>query len=218
MDEPLPHLVTFKAAILQDIGDISLRNIFSEKELRVWHTQLPIAPAFAMTAHKSQGLTLSHVIIDLEGCRGTEPPYVMLSCVQLLDGVLILHPFAFKEITCRPSKEFRKEEHHLHVLNILMIIEHDSGHIRAATMKELQQIQGSNVLPRLTMSNLNVRSPAGRTITEQLQCELDEFENMFSPRTADPASSQQVSRKKHVLKKRPLTSPAARLSAKSKIP
>ncbi|KAG2340044.1 hypothetical protein BDR05DRAFT_831804, partial [Suillus weaverae] len=48
--------------------------------------------------HKAQRQTLEQVIIDLEGCTSTEAPYVMLSRVTLLDGLLILWPFNKKKI------------------------------------------------------------------------------------------------------------------------
>jgi ATP-dependent exoDNAse (exonuclease V) alpha subunit len=38
-----------------------------------------IMPGFAMTTRKAQGQTLQQVMVDLEGCTGTEAPYVMLS-------------------------------------------------------------------------------------------------------------------------------------------
>lgn len=47
-------------------------------------------PAFAMTAHKAQGQTLEKVVVDLECCRGTESPYVMISRVTSLNGLLLL--------------------------------------------------------------------------------------------------------------------------------
>jgi len=43
-----------------------------------------------MTAHCAQGQTMEHVIIDLQSCRGTEAPYVMISHVCSLEGLLIL--------------------------------------------------------------------------------------------------------------------------------
>ncbi|KAF8123179.1 hypothetical protein EV363DRAFT_1147608, partial [Boletus edulis] len=75
-----------------------------------------------MTAHKSQGMTLEHAIIDLEGCIGTESPYVMLSRVKTLDGVLVLRPFSYKRITCRQSEDVRREFNRLEILNLLTII------------------------------------------------------------------------------------------------
>ena len=68
-------------------------------------TQLPIAPAFAMTAHKAQGQTFNKVIIDLESCKGTESPYVMVSHVTSLNGLLILQTFKFSKIKCHQSQD-----------------------------------------------------------------------------------------------------------------
>ena len=40
--------------------------------------QVPIESGFAMTVYKTQGQTMSRVVVDLAGCSGTfERPYVM---------------------------------------------------------------------------------------------------------------------------------------------
>ncbi|KAI0708648.1 hypothetical protein C8Q76DRAFT_601343, partial [Earliella scabrosa] len=71
-----------------------------------------------LTAHKSQGQTFSRVIVDLESCSGTEPPYVMLSRATSLHGVIILRPFAKSKICCRQSGDIRKEVRRLHILDL----------------------------------------------------------------------------------------------------
>ncbi|KAF8344842.1 hypothetical protein F5887DRAFT_837590, partial [Amanita rubescens] len=63
-----------------------------------------------MTAHKSQGQTLNKAIVDLKDTRGTEAPYVMLSRVRRLDDLLILRPFPFARIRCRPSQDTRRDQ------------------------------------------------------------------------------------------------------------
>ncbi|KAJ7070381.1 hypothetical protein B0H15DRAFT_765219, partial [Mycena belliarum] len=62
-----------------------------------------------ITAHKSQGKTLKHAVVNLRECSGTEAPYVMLSRVTSLDGLLILKSFPKSKITCRQSEEVRCE-------------------------------------------------------------------------------------------------------------
>ncbi|KZV80408.1 hypothetical protein EXIGLDRAFT_594862, partial [Exidia glandulosa HHB12029] len=71
--------------------------------------QLPILPGFAMTTHKAQGETLDGALVDLQGCRGSEPPYVMISRVRRLSDLLILRPFDRSKIMCRNSQELRLE-------------------------------------------------------------------------------------------------------------
>lgn len=68
-----------------------------------------MTPAFAMTAHRAQGQTLSNVIVDLQSCRGTEAPYVIISCACSLDGLVILRPFDHHKICCCQSEDARKE-------------------------------------------------------------------------------------------------------------
>ncbi|KAI9059617.1 hypothetical protein FKP32DRAFT_1526907, partial [Trametes sanguinea] len=69
-----------------------------------------------MTAHKAQGQTFERIIIDLESCRGTEAPYVMLSRATRLEGVAILRPFSQSKLTCRISEDLRRENMRLRFL------------------------------------------------------------------------------------------------------
>ncbi|KAH7931037.1 hypothetical protein BV22DRAFT_978309, partial [Leucogyrophana mollusca] len=66
-----------------------------------------------MTTHKAQGQTLSKAIVDLESCSGTEAPYVMVSRVTALDGLLILRKFKMSKITSRQSEDARRDEKRL---------------------------------------------------------------------------------------------------------
>ncbi|KAJ3817852.1 hypothetical protein EV361DRAFT_764661, partial [Lentinula raphanica] len=70
-----------------------------------------------MTCHKAQGGTYSQVIVDLESCIGTKRPYVMISRVKTLDGLVILHPFAESKIMCRQSQDVRIEMNRLQLLH-----------------------------------------------------------------------------------------------------
>lgn len=64
---------------LEDTVSINFKDHYTKESVTVKRTQLPLLPAFAMTAHKAQGKTLSHTVVDLRDCSGTESPYVMLS-------------------------------------------------------------------------------------------------------------------------------------------
>ena len=76
-----------------------------------------------MTAHKSQGQTMTKVIVDLQSCRGTEAPYIMISCVMSLDGLLILCPFNYAKISCRQSQDTRTEMRRLKIIWLKTIAE-----------------------------------------------------------------------------------------------
>ena len=62
-----------------------------------------------MTVHKAQGQTLGRVIVDLAGCTGTEPPYVMCLRATCLDGLAVLWDFNDREITKRRSEGLQIE-------------------------------------------------------------------------------------------------------------
>lgn len=125
--ECLPNLPKQYVVALEDTQDIELRHPFSLKNVKIKRTQVPIVPAFAMTAYKAQGQTLSNAIVDLASCSGTESPYVMISRVKSLDGLLILRPFSENKITCRRSEDARREMKRLEFLHLRTMIEHSSA-------------------------------------------------------------------------------------------
>jgi hypothetical protein len=121
--EALPHLPPKFMAVLADTSDLTFAHQQSHKKCVIKRTQVPIMPAFAMTAHKAQGQTLSKVIVDLQGCSGSESPYVMVSRVTSLSGLAILRPFTFAKISCRLSEDTRRELDRLQTLRLKTIVD-----------------------------------------------------------------------------------------------
>jgi hypothetical protein len=90
-----------------------------------------------MMAHKAQGQTLTKAIIDLQSCKGTEAPYVMLSRVKSLKGLLILRPFEKKKIQCRQSEDVRTEMLRLEALSLETIINTSNNEIEKKNVNKL---------------------------------------------------------------------------------
>ncbi len=122
--DALPHVGAGRAVALRDSVDLQFRHPFSRKKLQIKRKQVPIMPAFAITAHKAQGRTLSSAIVDLDSCRGTESPYVMISKVKSLNGLLILRPFKIGVIQKRQSEEYRTESKWLRILTMMTLQTH----------------------------------------------------------------------------------------------
>jgi ATP-dependent exoDNAse (exonuclease V) alpha subunit len=89
-DDPLPGLGAKDVPVLTDTMSLQFIHPHSRRTCTINHTQIPIVPAFVVTAHKAQGQSLMHIIIDLNNCSGTKVPYVMISRATSLEGILIL--------------------------------------------------------------------------------------------------------------------------------
>ena len=119
----LPNLPPHHVVALQDTVDMRFVHPYSQKTCTIKRTQLPVVPAFAMTAHKSQGQTMDQAIVDLQSCRGTESPYVMLSRVTSLEGLAILRPFDKRKIQSRQSEDSRREAKRLEYLRLHTVVQ-----------------------------------------------------------------------------------------------
>jgi ATP-dependent exoDNAse (exonuclease V) alpha subunit len=83
----LPHLNEHEIAVLEDETALTFTHPYSHVRSSFRRSQLSIMPAFALTAHKSQGNTLQAAILDIESCLSTEAVYVMLSRVKNSDNI-----------------------------------------------------------------------------------------------------------------------------------
>lgn len=105
----LPHLQDHKIVALEDDILMTFNHPHSNTRCSFNRTQLPIMPAFSLTSHKSQGITLPSAIINLESCISMEAAYVMLSRVKNSNHIRILRPFHKTKICTRPSEDLRNE-------------------------------------------------------------------------------------------------------------
>ncbi|CAF1454461.1 unnamed protein product [Rotaria sp. Silwood1] len=75
--------------------------------LSIKRRALPLVPAYCITTHKSQGQTLSKVVIDLKLPNDTDDiaaVYVPLSRVKRLADLIILRHFDYKVLLIKPSE------------------------------------------------------------------------------------------------------------------
>lgn len=81
-----------------DIKPLTVK-FYGKQGLEIERTQFPLIPSYAITIHKSQGLTLQYAVIDL-GLKCTKPgqAYVALSRLRTLDGLALtsFHPTSIK--------------------------------------------------------------------------------------------------------------------------
>ena len=114
MEELPPKLVPIpliEQTFRVDISDIlpkDKRPRSNQKAiLSVKRRALPLVPAYCITTHKSQGQTLSKVVIDLKLPNETDDiaaVYVPLSRVKRLTDLVILRHFDYKVLLIKPSK------------------------------------------------------------------------------------------------------------------
>lgn len=113
--------------ILPDVTDIVFEHNASHRKCLIKQKQVPIEPGFAITAHKAQGKTMNKVVVDLQGCCGTEQPYLMVLRCTTLEGLIILRNFDFKKITCRQSEDQRRETERLEKLRLQTLVKYGTG-------------------------------------------------------------------------------------------
>ena len=83
----------------------NMQYTYNEKEKKVEEkvlgsfAQIPIKPAWALTVHRSQGLTFNHVVIDFAGGAFTGgQTYVALSRCTSMEGITLLKPLSERDI------------------------------------------------------------------------------------------------------------------------
>jgi len=88
----------------------NVRYKYNEKKKQVEETvlgtftQFPIKPAWAITVHKSQGLTFNKVVIDFAGgAFASGQTYVALSRCTSLNGITLLKPLSERDIFVNPA-------------------------------------------------------------------------------------------------------------------
>lgn len=93
-----------EVAVLPEVWE-NMQYTYNEKEKKVEEKvlgtfmQIPLKPAWALTVHKSQGLTFNHVVLDFVGGAFTGgQTYVALSRCTSLEGITLLKPLSERDI------------------------------------------------------------------------------------------------------------------------
>ena len=84
---------------------------FEFKGISCTCTQFPLCLVYAITVHKSQGLTLSRVVLNIdqkEHCLGLS--YIAISRVKTLDGLIFESPFDFSRFNSHNTPIARDRE------------------------------------------------------------------------------------------------------------
>ena len=108
---------------------------YDEKEKKVIENvvgtfrQYPIKPAWALTVHKSQGLTFNNIVIDFAGgAFSSGQTYVALSRCTSLDGITLLKPLSQRDIIVNTAiVDFSRQFNNLAVINDAMLLEKANG-------------------------------------------------------------------------------------------
>ena len=171
----------------------NMQYTYNEKEKKVEEKvlgtfmQIPIKPAWALTVHKSQGLTFNNVVIDFVGGAFTGgQTYVALSRCTSMEGITLLKPLSERDIIVNMAVvDFSRQFNDKQLLNEAIEQERANQLYRRAVhafdhqefeecvkcfteaMKIKDNIQNP-VVKRLIAKKLNVIKRQARTI-ERLQ-------------------------------------------------
>ena len=74
-----------------------------ETEVQGTFTQVPLRPAWAITIHKSQGLTFERVVIDAGSSFAPGQVYVALSRCRTLEGIVLATPISPSSLYADPA-------------------------------------------------------------------------------------------------------------------
>ena len=188
--------------VLPEIWE-NMQYTYNEKEKKVEEkvlgtfTQVPLKPAWALTVHKSQGLTFNHVVLDFAGGAFTGgQTYVALSRCTSLEGITLLKPLSDRDIIVNMAVvDFSRQFNNRQIINEAMEQEranllyrravHAFDHhefdecVRCFTeaMKIKDNIQNEAV-KRLIVNKLNKFKKQLRTI-ERLQGVIDSQQKML---------------------------------------
>ena len=164
--EPLPHLPQKHVPIISDTVDMRpITHPASGNSCKMRRFQVPLTPGFAMTAHKAQGLTLSHVIVDFASCKGTEAPYVMASRSTSLEGLLVMRPFSISKVSCHRSQEAREEFNRLDLARWQTISTHGTPQEKASAQEHLIT-QGNDQPSQIMQLFTDGNSPDPRQVAQ----------------------------------------------------
>ena len=95
---------------MHDVDTVTWENVrysWDAKEKKIvdevlgTYAQFPLMPAWAVTIHKAQGLTLTRVALDLDaGAFAEGQVYVALSRAQSLEGLSLTRAMRMNEVRC----------------------------------------------------------------------------------------------------------------------
>ncbi len=106
----------------------NMQYTYNEKEKKVEEkvlgsfSQIPIKPAWALTVHRSQGLTFNRVVLDFAGGAFTGgQTYVALSRCTSLEGITLLKPLSERDIIVNMAVvEFSRQFNNRQMINEAM--------------------------------------------------------------------------------------------------
>jgi len=113
----------------------NVQYTYDEKEKKVIENvvgtfkQYPIKPAWALTVHKSQGLTFNNIVIDFAGgAFSSGQTYVALSRCTSLEGITLLKPLSQRDIIVNTAiVDFSRQFNNQAAINDAMLVEKANG-------------------------------------------------------------------------------------------
>lgn len=156
------------------------------EEIEGTYTQYPLKTAWAITIHKSQGLTFDRVIIDAAKSFSHGQVYVALSRCRTLEGVVLSTPLRFTSIKSDPTVLYFAKEIEENPITSNQLCDDKRNYYRSLLMElfDFGQIASNvNYLRRQLSENLITTYPKmiekWNTNTELLRVDLEDVSLRF---------------------------------------